>query len=163
MERLTDAFWRRWQHVNEMTWKFAEAVPDEHWESSPIDGFAAFNKQLRHVICVRGVYNDGLVTSKVDFGRKHDHYHGGLGREDLLGALHGKHRELEEIIEELQGDPEDPVIEFFGRNVAHSDYFYTYIQHEAIHHGQWSLYAAHGGFEVPELWRTQWGLEAGSV
>jgi len=163
MDRLTDAFWRRWQHVNEMTWKFAEAVPDEHWEYSPREGFAPFNKQLRHVICVRGVYNDGLVSKNADFSKKRAHYAGGLGQEDLLGALHGKHNELHEIIEELGGDPEEPVIEFFGRKVSHSDFFYGYVQHEAIHHGQWSLYAALAGFDVPELWRVQWGLEAGQA
>jgi hypothetical protein len=37
------------------------------------------------------------------------------------------------------------------------------VQHEAIHHRQWSFYAAQGGFAVPDLWRVQWGLEAGDV
>jgi hypothetical protein len=26
------------------------------------DGFATFSKQLRHVVCVRGVYNAALAT-----------------------------------------------------------------------------------------------------
>lgn len=27
-----------------------------------------------------------------------------------------------------------------------------------IHHGQWSLYAAFGGFETPPSWKLNWGL-----
>jgi uncharacterized damage-inducible protein DinB len=163
MDQVTDAFWKRWEHVNEMTWKFAEAVPDSAWESWPHKGFAPFNKQLRHVICVRGVYNDGLVEGKVDFSRKHEYYAGGLDREELLAALHGKHHDLQEIIHELTGDPYASAIDFFGSRMTYADYFYGYVQHEALHHGQWSLYAAHGGYEVPEIWRVQWGLAAGAV
>jgi hypothetical protein len=32
------------------------------------------------------------------------------------------------------------------------------IQHEAIHHGQWSVYASLAGFETPLSWRNEWGL-----
>jgi len=28
----------------------------------------------------------------------------------------------------------------------------------AIHHGQWSIYAALAGFDTPLSWRTSWGL-----
>jgi hypothetical protein len=48
-------------------------------------GFAAFSKQLRHVVCVRGVYNAALATGKVDWTRKHDHYVGPLTRAALDG------------------------------------------------------------------------------
>jgi len=74
-----------------MTTAFTEAVPEAHWPSSPGDGFAPFCKQLRHVVCVRGVYNDGLRTGTLDFGRKHSFYEGTLTRGDLLRALAAKH------------------------------------------------------------------------
>jgi hypothetical protein len=32
------------------------------------------------------------------------------------------------------------------------------VQHEAIHHGQWSVYASLAGFDTPVSWRTSWGL-----
>lgn len=32
------------------------------------------------------------------------------------------------------------------------------IQHEAIHHGEWSVYASLAGFETPRLWKVNWGL-----
>jgi hypothetical protein len=55
----------------------------------------------------------------------------------------------------------EPSIDFFGRQISPAGYFYTWVQHEAIHHGQWSLYAAFGKFDVPKLWSIQWGLGAG--
>jgi hypothetical protein len=55
------------------------------------------------------------------------------------------------------------MIDFFGSQISDVDYLYGYVQHEAIHHGQWSLYAAQGGHATPDLWRLQWGLGAVSV
>ena len=80
MNRSIEAFRRRWMHLHEMTIIFAEAAPGGCWNSTPHDGFAPFSKQVRHVVCVRGVYNDGVVKKRIDFSRKHEHYSGGLGR-----------------------------------------------------------------------------------
>jgi hypothetical protein len=35
---------------------------------------------------------------------------------------------------------------------------WEFVQHEAIHHGQWSIYASLAGFETPLSWRASWGL-----
>lgn len=160
-DEIIDAFRQRWQHVHDMTTAFATAVPDPDWQRSPHAGFAPFNKQLRHVVCVRGVYNDGLLTGRVDFSRKHEHYAGALTRSDLLAGLESKYEALVKIL----ASPETlrDSIDVFGRQESYMEYLYVYVQHEAIHHGQWSLYAAHAGFQVPDLWRLQWGLEAGTA
>jgi uncharacterized damage-inducible protein DinB len=158
-----DAFRNRWHHVQQMTVSFAEAVPDRCWELSPHPGFAPFDKQLRHLVCVRGVYTEALRTGRVDFSRKHEHYSGGLARQALLEALEVKHLELISMLDSLAATLDAPAIDLFGRSITPADLAYTCVQHEAIHHGQWSLYAAHGGFPVPELWRIQWGLGAGEV
>ncbi len=163
MKAVVESFGQRWEHINEMTVAFVGAVPERCWESTPHAGFGPFNKQLRHMVCVRGVYNDGMTSRRIDFSRKHEHYSGGLGREELTSALAEKHADLQRILSELPEELDVPVIDFFGRQVSHIDYLYGYVQHEAIHHGQWSIYAAHGKFEPPELWRTAWGLGAGSV
>src|SRR5262245_56117801 len=97
-----DDFRRRVELVHGMTIAFVEAVPSDRWEFSPDRamptaaapdpnrhgiGFAPFCKQVRHVVCVRGVYNAALLNKKVDFSKKHEHYHGAMTREALLRAL----------------------------------------------------------------------------
>ncbi|MGB2693600.1 MAG: DinB family protein [Dehalococcoidia bacterium] len=148
-------FRSHWEFVHGMTLAFAEEVPDERWEFSPHPRFAPFCKQLRHVVCVRGVYNDALVSGHADFSRKHEHYAGGLTRDDLVRALVEQHEQLLAIV----ASPElNATIEAFGRSFSFGEYTHVMIQHESIHQGQWSIYAALGGFETPLLWRLEWGL-----
>src|SRR5437867_3772494 len=113
-----------------LTVDFVRAVPDDKWDFTPDpagksgrvpaphrigDGFAPFCKQLRHVVCVRGVYNAALATRKVDWARKHDHYAGPLTREALVGALDDKQRQLLAILETV--DINAPID--LGRNPFH--------------------------------------------
>ena len=163
---MLDSFRRRWEHVHAMTTAFVEAVPDAHWDAKPHPGFAPFSKQLRHVVCVRGVYNHGLRDGKLDFAAKHKHHEGGLGRSELSAALERKNVELLALLGELpvgQSELDAPRIDLFGKRISTFDCLYGYVQHEAIHHGQWSLYAAAAGYQPPRLWRLQWGLGAGEV
>lgn len=162
-EVILESFRKRWEHMHAMTMAFVAVVPDASWQSTPCGGFAPFCKQLRHVVCVRGVYNEGLRTRRVDFGRKHEFYGGPLARTELTEALDRKHGELLALLAEVPDDLHLPRIDFFGSRVSYVDYLYGYVQHEAIHHGQWSLYAAHAGYPTPDLWRLQWGLGAASV
>jgi hypothetical protein len=99
---LIDDFVRYSKVLHALTGDFVRAVPEDKWDFTPDppgksgrtpaahrigDGFAPFCKQLRHVVCVRGVYTATLATRKVDGRRKHEHYGGPLTREALLGAL----------------------------------------------------------------------------
>lgn len=161
-DEFLGAFSERWKHVDAMTTEFASAVPAEAWNASPLDGFAPFAKQLRHVVCVRGVYNEGLRTRRLDFGRKHEFYDGELAQGALVAALRERSAELSLRLAELPDDPFRPCIDLFGTVVSWAQYLYGYVQHEAIHHGQWSLYAASAGYPTPAIWRLQWGLEAGA-
>jgi hypothetical protein len=159
---------RRSEFLHRMTVDFARAVPDDAWDFTPVlpggrpidplrhgDGFAPFCKQLRHVVCVRGVYNEALRTRRADFSRKHEHYTGSLAREDLLASLDEKQRDLIAILETVDTGA---IIDFFGRAFTFGDVAFTIVQHEAIHHGQWSLYASLAGFQTPASWRNEWGL-----
>jgi hypothetical protein len=123
------------------------------WQGS--DGFAPFCKQLRHVVCVRGVYNDALATKKVDWTRKHEYYVGPLTREELLAALDEKQRKL---LATLKTVDRDALIDWNGTPFTFALFTGEFVQHEAIHHGQWSLYASLAGFETPISWRASWGL-----
>jgi hypothetical protein len=155
MQTPIASFRDHWTHLRELTFAFVEAVPDSHWLWSPHPRFAPFAKQVRHVICVQGVYQEGLAGRRVDFGRKHEHYSGSLERDALLAGLRARDAELEACLRAV--NPEARV-EFFGRQLGLDRYLATIAQHEAIHHGEWSFYAALGGFETPRLWKIQWGL-----
>jgi uncharacterized damage-inducible protein DinB len=159
MQTTLDTFRDHWKHLHDLTFSFVDAVPDELWMRSPHPRITPFAKQLRHVVCVQGVYQDGLATRRVDFGRKHAQYTGPLERAALVEALRTKDAELGQLLERIAQEPAGArIIEFFDMRPDVGRYLATMTQHEALHHGQWSLYAALGGFETPPLWRLGWGL-----
>jgi uncharacterized damage-inducible protein DinB len=156
--------------LHALTADFVRAVPDDKWDFTPDppekhgrasvphrigDGFAPFCKQLRHVVCVRGVYTAALVARKVDWSRKHQHYVGPLTREALLAALNDKQQHLLATLETVDIDAP---IDWDGTPFTFALFTWEFVQHEAIHHGQWSVYASLAGFETPLSWRTSWGL-----
>jgi hypothetical protein len=104
---------------------------------------------------VRGVYAAALATSRVDWTRKHQHYVGPLTREALLAALDDKQRHLLATLETV--DIRVP-IDWDGTPFTFALFTWEFVQHEAIHHGQWSVYASLAGFDTPLSWRTSWGL-----
>ena len=165
-----DDFVRYSKLLHGLTADFVRAVPDDKWDFTPDppgqsgrapaphrigDGFAPFCKQLRHVVCVRGVYNAALATKKVDWTRKHGHYVGSLTREALLAALDAKQRDLLTTLETVDIDAP---IDWCGTPFTFALFTFEFVQHEAIHHGQWSIYASLAAFDTPTSWRASWGL-----
>lgn len=153
-----------------MTAEFARAVPAERWHFTPAPATAPrpptddgrpsirlgpYSKQLRHVVCVRGVYNDALANGRVDWARSHQHYTGPLEREPLLDALAQQQDRLVELLATI--DP-DLAIDWDGFPYSLDLFAGEFVQHESIHHGQWSVYAAVGGFDTPASWHETWGL-----
>lgn len=165
-----DDFKRYARVLHKLTVDFALVVPDDRWDFAPEPpgqpvrakapyrighGFAPFCKQLRHVICVRGVYNDALATKRVDWTRKHEHYTGSLARMELITALDEKLRDLLAILGTVNTDAS---IDWNGTPFTFALFTWEFVQHEAIHHGQWSVYASLAGFDTPASWRASWGL-----
>jgi hypothetical protein len=165
-----DDFVRYSKMLHGLTADFVCAVPEDKWDFTPDppgksgrapsphrigDGFAPFCKQLRHVVCVRGVYNAALAMRKVDWTRKHGHYAGPLTREALLAALDNKQRDLLAILETVDIDAP---IDWDGTPFTFAVFTWEFVQHEALHHGQWSIYAALAGFDTPLSGRAPWGL-----
>ena len=150
-----DDFARYSQILHRMTVDFVRAVPDDKWTQRSGEGFAPFCEQVRHLVCVRGVYNAALATGKVDWKRKHDHYSGPLTRDALLKALDDKQRQLLATLETVDIGA---VIDWDGTPFTFALFTWEFVQHEAIHHGQWSLFASLAGFDTPQSWRTSWGL-----
>ena len=104
---------------------------------------------------MRGVYNAALATRKVDWTRRNEQYTGPLTREPMLEALDEKQRQLLATLETVGVGA---TIDWDGTPFTFADFTWEFAQHEAIHHGQWSLYAALAGFDTPPSWRTSWGL-----
>jgi hypothetical protein len=100
-------------------------------------------------------YNAALAARKVDWTRKHEHYVGPLTREALLAALDDQQRHL--LITLQTVDIAAP-IDWDGTPFTFVLFTWEFVQHEAIHHGQWSVYASLAGFDTPLSWRTSWGL-----
>lgn len=156
---IVDDFAQAWADTRRLTYAFIDAVPDDQWSVSPHVRFGALNKQVRHLVCVQGVYQHGLKERVIDFSTKHSHYKGTLDKTALGDALRRKDNELSQILDVYRRDGADAFeVDFFGRRMRFSRYGAVMIQHEAIHHGQWSLYAALAGFETPLDWRMNWGL-----
>jgi hypothetical protein len=114
-----DDFVRYSEGLHRLTADFVRAVPDDKLDFTPDppgksrrapaphrvgEGFAPFCKQLRHVVCVCGVYNAALAARKVDWTRKHHHYVGPLTREGLLTALDDQQRQLLATLETVNVD-----------------------------------------------------------
>jgi uncharacterized damage-inducible protein DinB len=167
---LVDDFVRYSKVLHSLTADFVRAVPDDKWDFTPDppgqsgrapaphrigEGFAPFCKQLRHVVCVRGVYNTALTTKKVDWTRKHEHYVGPLTRKALLTALEDMQRDL---LTALKTVDIDAPIDWDGTPFTFAQFTWEFVQHEALHHGQWSIYASLAGFDTPLSWRASWGL-----
>ena len=158
MNNPTTDFAKHWEFIHAMTLDFAAEVPEASWDFSPHPKFAPFSKQLRHVVCVRGVYNDALVSRRADFSRKHEHYDGPLTREALTSALAEQQDALLAILTALEKESDAIVIEAFGRQFPLGEYLHILTQHESLHQGQWSIYAALAAFETPLRWRLEWAL-----
>ena len=158
MISVVESFRPSWAHSRDLTRDFIEGVPFDRWDWSPHFRYAPLNKQFRHMICVEGVYVDGLVNRVTDFGIKHSHYKGSLDRDSLLNGLSSVDEKLEHALGAIveQGD-EEYTIEFYGQQTLGS-YLNTFLYHEALHQGQWSFYASLGNFETPSSWKLNWGL-----
>ncbi len=105
---------------------------------------------------MRGVYTAALATRRVDWTRKHEHYAGPLTREPLLAGLDDQQRDLLATLDTVDLDIRidwDGIAPF-----TFALFTWEFVHHEAIHHGQWSLYASLAGFDTPLSWRTSWGL-----
>ena len=148
-----DNFRRYFDWVHRMTVDFVEAVPDDKWDFTPHPRFGPFCKQLRHVVNARGVYNAAMLTRTVDWTKRH--HTGPLTREALLEALVDKHQEFLATLETFDTES---AIDIGGTPLPFDGFACELVHHEAIHHGQWSLYASLGAFETPVSWQAGWKM-----
>ena len=158
MSAAIETFLPSWQHARGLTRDFIRAVPDHRWHWSPHPRYGSMAKQFRHLLCVEGVYLDGLKNRVASFETKHSHYSGPLESQALLAALETMDVQLEQTLRAIPLEAEEDFeVEFYGRQKLRT-YLNTFLYHEALHQGQWSFYATLGGFDTPRSWQLNWGL-----
>lgn len=160
MHATISDFLSTWSHVRGgLTYDFVQAVPEGSWDVTPHARYRPFHKQVRHLVCVQGVYLQGLHERQADWSKKHSHYAGPLDRTSLTMALRDKDAQLESVLAEIDAEGADSFqIDWFGSRIGLGRYLHVLIQHESIHHGEWSFFAALGGFETPASWKLNWSL-----
>jgi uncharacterized damage-inducible protein DinB len=153
-----DSFLPSWHHSRQLTHDFIAAVPEHRWVWLPHPRYGALNKQFRHVLCVQGVYVEGLRNRTAQFSNKHSHYNGRLDGDALVEGLKQMDESMVAALDAIRRSGEDDyTIEFYGTQRLGS-YLNAFLHHEALHHGQWSFYATLGGFDTPPSWKLNWEL-----
>jgi len=149
-------FLRRWQHERGMTREFLATMPDECLDLRPDASFSTVREQAAHLVECQGCYHAAFVGAPVDFRRKAEFTPAHADRDALLAALASMDDELERLLAALDADAFS--IDWFGNRIGFWEYCAVLLQHEALHHGQWSAHARLGGWEPPVGWILNWGL-----
>ena len=82
-------------------------------------------------------------------------YGDSLVRVDLLG---GFERAGAQMVVAAESTTERTRVDFAGQNMTRGEMFDVIVEHEADHHGLWSVYARLAGFATPNSWRDAWDL-----
>jgi uncharacterized damage-inducible protein DinB len=156
---IIEQFEKSWFYNRQITMDFFEAVPAEKWDYSHHPKYATLAKQFSHMVRVYGVYIDGFLNQSVDFSKKPEHYSGPLLKDPIREAFKTMDARYKDTFEVLkQRGISDFRLSFFGVNMSFTEYTHIIIQHECMHIGMWSTYAAFGEFELPDSWKNEWGF-----
>ena len=144
--QIEDAI-QEWAISSGKTLEAARAIPSDQWSFSPAPGFGSFAKQLRHVIMVRRVFAAGFRSGKLDFSLKHSFYTGSLEPGVLLEELAKSREEVRSTLASLsETSLATHGAEYYGESLGFIEHFSAMVCHEALHRGQWMVYAKLGGF-----------------
>jgi len=156
---IVEEFKRSWSFIRGMTYEFIDVVPSEKWFFTISDKHSPLCKQFRHMVWISSLYNDALKNRKINISKKKTFYDGSLDKSDIVTALKQKDIEFESLLSELKSENLDTfMMEFFGSKIGFTEFCDVMIQHESIHQGLWSAYAALAGFETPINWKRSWML-----
>jgi hypothetical protein len=153
-----DDFLLRWQHVRGMTREFLEHASDELLDFVPAPGFVPVRLQAAHLAEVQGAYQEMFSTGTVDFSHKAQYTPDGTSRHEILAALEHRDADLAAHIDALRPRTSSWTVEWFGNRIGVAGFGAVFIQHEALHHGQWAVHAHLSGAPVPIGWLLNWGL-----
>ena len=151
-------FEQRWQHTRGMTIEFLEGASDDCLDFRPGPAFSTIREQARHLICVQGMYHLGLRGMPVDFSGKESYYEGPVDAPSLIAGLRAADDELADLLAQIRRNGDEFEIDWYGNLLGIAGYGAVFVQHEALHHGQWVVHARLGGFPTPIGWLLNWGL-----
>jgi uncharacterized damage-inducible protein DinB len=133
----------------EMLDMLSTTVEKERWNEILIPSLGSLGRLFAHMVRVRDVYRDSLLTGRVVFPGTT------LSRDaDLLSELNRSRFELAAAITDPQVDKVYWSDDYF---VAPDVICATAIQHEGIHQGQWFVALKQLGYNFPDPWKD-WQL-----
>ncbi|MFA1819286.1 DinB family protein [Virgibacillus oceani] len=131
-----------------MTNTLAKDIPEDKWNNKLIPELGTLRKLFIHIIRVRNVYREGLISGAIQFPGKLP------VTEDIMLELEKSRDTLAAAFEQTNfeyikmGTEYLSIIELQG----------TAIQHEGIHQGQYYVALKQAGFSLPRQWEQDWGL-----
>jgi uncharacterized damage-inducible protein DinB len=137
-------------YAAEMTDLLTTAVDKDQWNRVFIPELGSLSRFFAHMIKVRNVYRDGLLTGIMDFTRTID-----TKIIDFEAELAKSRYELAEAI----SHPKYNKIKWEELELSSAEVCSAAIQHEGIHQGQWYVALKQRGFRMPNQWKLDWGLE----
>lgn len=155
--KTIEDFRKSWEFVRGMTSAFMNLAPLEAYPTRPNSRYGTLAQQFRHMIQVTDLYRSALEQGQLVPEEKFASYSGSLERDQLLTGLERADRQFLRALEAF------PVkgfltIKFGDALISLGEFLDICIEHEANHHGLWSTYASHAGFETPESWRQTWDI-----
>lgn len=115
-------------------------------------------EQAVHLVEVQGTYQFAFTNEPTDFSRKPEFTPTGTDSASIVRALGAQDEILRGHLERLRNQPDAFTIDWYGTKLGISGFVAVFIQHEALHHGQWAAHCALGGFPTPTGWIMNWGL-----
>ena len=143
-----------------MTIEFLEHASDECLDFRPTEMFMTIREQAVHLVEVQGTYQFAFTNEPTDFSRKPEFTPAQTDVVSLVGALGSQDEILRGHLERLRDDPDAFRLDWYGTELGICGFGVVFIQHEALHHGQWACHCTLGGFPTPTDWIMNWGLFA---
>jgi uncharacterized damage-inducible protein DinB len=136
-------------YAAEMTDMLTTIMDKKDWDKVLVPELGSLARLFAHMIRVRGVYRNALLTGIVQFP--------GNPIERGSDLEVGLSQSRNELADALLFSKVNRII--WGENLVSPDEICsTAIQHEGIHQGQWHIALKRVGINVPKQWQTDWHL-----
>jgi len=155
---MIDDFLSRWTFTRGMTIEFLEHASDDCLDFRPTDKFMTIREQAVHLVEVQGAYQFAFTNEPTDFSRKPEFTPAQTDPASIVHALGAQDDILRGHLERLRGNPDAFKLDWYGTELGIGGFGAVFIQHEALHHGQWAAHCALGGYPTPTGWIMNWGL-----
>ncbi|WP_416148721.1 DinB family protein [Salipaludibacillus sp. HK11] len=132
-----------------MTNALALEIPKNCWDTVLIPELGTLRKLFIHIVRLRDVYRDGLITGEVEFP-------GLLPSKDnrLVDELERSMNELASAFTQSKFNQ----IKMGNQYLTIIELLNTAVQHEGIHQGQYYVALKQAGIDLPKQWIQDWNM-----